>query len=304
MKLSRLFESHRVIMDVEATSMEQLLHLTLVQVPDEIFIEASREAVEEVLQEREAAGSIITDGVALPHARFPGLKHPFIAVGIPQEPFEAKSLVNPEQNELVRMAFIIAVPLNQNTLMLQSLAAVQRLLREEPCSKLANIKTPAKFIKHIEETGVDVKKVMTASDIMKADPDVVHPNDLLVDAVKTIAKAGVERLAVVDDEGAPVSEFSCATILQVGVPKHFELLTDPSVLDQFEAFEQYFEKERNLSVKDVMLTEFETVAPTDSVMVIAQRFLKDDKRKLYVVDQGKLIGEVRPRDLVSRVLSA
>jgi len=302
MKLSRLFDEDRVVQNVAATTALELIDATLAGLPDGTFQGTTREEVHRILAEREEAGSLVVQGVLLPHARIEGLAIPFIAVGVPQEAFEALSLVEPDKTEEVLLAMVVVVPKQQNTLMLQTMAAIQRLLAEEPASTLASIRSPAKLIRHIEDSGIDVKKVVMAADIMSPETAFLSPEMPLAEAVRALVAARAEVAVVQDAEGNFLGEVNALDILAVGIPKHLGLLPDPSLLDQFEAFEKYFESEGCVTVGAIMKKDVPVAAPTESIMQVSQRLIKTRAAKVYVLQGGKLLGAIRPRDVVLRVL--
>lgn len=302
MKLSRLLHEDRVVMEVAASTPADLIAHTLDALPEETFEGTDRETVKSILIEREAGGSLVIEGLMIPHARLEGLRHPFMAVGVPVEPFEAPVLFERDKTATVQLAMLVCVARTQNTLMLQTTAAIQRLLREESVATLRAIKSPAKFIRHVEDTGIDIKKILIAGDIMVSEDVVVHPGDSLGQAVRALVASRSESIPVLDDRGALVGELRSADVLNVGIPSHLKLLSDTSLLDQFEAFEQYFEKEMALTVEQVMSRKIHVVNAHESVMSVALMLLRETAAKVYVVHRQGLQGSIRPRDVVLRVL--
>jgi len=82
-----------------------------------------------------------------------------------------------------------------------------------------------------------------------------------------------------------------------------DLVENPSVLSNVEPFEQFFKKERCLKVSDVARKETMVVDPDTPVVQIAHRMLTEKRRRAYVVRDGKLVGFISRKDIVTKVLT-
>ncbi|MCH8859294.1 MAG: CBS domain-containing protein, partial [Proteobacteria bacterium] len=203
----------------------------------------------------------------------------------------------------IHSIFIILTPLTKNTLMLQTLAAVARLLSSAKTRQaLGNVRTPSRVIKIIEESGVDVKKTLCANDIMNPVEISVRPSTALTDAMELLLEAPDEGLPVLGQSGELLGELAGKDIIALGLPKYMDLMDNTSVLGNVEPFEQFFQKERFLKVKDVLSKDTMTVELDTPVVQIAHQMLTDKKRRAYVVREGKLEGIIYRKDIVTKVL--
>jgi len=201
------------------------------------------------------------------------------------------------------LIFIILTPLTKNTLMLQTLAAVARLLSSpETQQALINVKSPSRLIKIVEESGVDVKKTLCANDIMNPLDAVAQPNTPLSAAMELLLESPDEAIPVTKKSGELVGELITRDIIAVGLPKYMNLMEDPPVLGNVEPFEVFFKKEPTLKVSDLMQRETMIVEPDTTVIEIAHQMLTEKQRRAYVVRDKKLQGVIYRKDIVTKVL--
>ncbi len=122
-----------------------------------------------------------------------------------------------------------------------------------------------------------VRDVMTKRLVtLSPDVDVFQAIDLLL-------KNKVSGAPVVDANGALVGVLSEKDCLRVFASDAFYHLTGGQV-------------------SDFMSREVKTVDPDDDVFKVADLFLKNSFRRLPVVDEGKLVGQVSRRDILTASL--
>jgi mannitol/fructose-specific phosphotransferase system IIA component (Ntr-type) len=304
MKLSFFLKESRIFLNLEAASERELIEKALEAAPDDCFAGASRDTALKALLQREARGStVMGEASFLPHARIEGIEQPFLLLATSREPVEVTA--SQRGTTQARMAFILLTPPTRNTFMLQTMAAVAKLLSNpEEERALLNIKSPARIVRHIEDLAVEIKKILIAADIMAEHPQALTPEMTLAQAVQNLVDHRVESMAVVNEGRQIIGELSSEQIFAIGVPKFLSLMTDTSQLVQFEAFSKFFESEHDMSVKDVMAKDFVCVRPETSVMSVAHQLMATRRHKAYVVDAGILTGEIDRRDILRKVFGA
>ncbi|MCX7014679.1 MAG: PTS sugar transporter subunit IIA [Candidatus Sumerlaeota bacterium] len=299
MKLYSLLTEDQVLLNVQSTSLEGALDEMLAPFRERLAA-IGLDSVKQSLLERERKTSTsIIEGVALPHARVDGLQDLLLALGAAAEGVEP---VGGGPNRL-HLIFLILTPLTKNTLMLQTLAAVARLLSSPKTRQaLRTVKTPGRALKIIEESGVDVKKTLCANDIMNPADEVARPDMPLAAAMELLVQAPEDGVPVVNDAGELIGELAASDIIAIGLPKYMDLMENPVVLGNLEPFEQFFKKERHLKVADVARKEVMDVEPETPVVQIAHRMITERRRRCYVVRDGKLVGALSRKDIVIKVL--
>jgi len=297
MKLYSLLNDEQIRLNLKSQNLEEAIREMLAPFEDRLAPVGTKKVQGFLLERERNLSTSIVEGVCLPHARIDGLEDFFLIMGISPE-----GIPNGE-DQMMHLVFIILTPLMKNTLMLQTLAAVARLISSPKRREaLANVKTPARVLKIIEESGVDVKKMLCANDIMnpvgisaQSDMPLSRAMDLLLDSED-------EGIPVVGKDGEFVGELAASEIISLGLPKYMDLMENPAILGNVEPFEQFFQKERFLHVKDLTRKETMEVEPDTPVVQIAHRMLSEKRRRAYVVRDGKLVGLIYRKDIVTKVL--
>ena len=145
--------------------------------------------------------------------------------------------------------------------MLQSLKAVERLTSSKTFrSSVVQMRSEARVIRLIEDSGVDVKSRLSASDIMEPVPMTLARETPIFEAVDALARVTDEGLPVVDDKGRLVGELTTKEVLQLGMPRYMNLLMNPEMLNEFEPFENYFTQGPKMTVGDICRHDFGAVS--------------------------------------------
>ena len=199
--------------------------------------------------------------------------------------------------------FLILTSQTKNTLMLQALASVAKLMKnKETRDALLSIKNPTRIIKVIEESGVDVKKTITASNIMTTDITSLKPDDVLLDAIEVVISAKGSAVPVLSVEKNVVGDVSSREIIKVGLPDYMGMLDNVDFLNIFEPFEHYFKEERTLKVSDIMNKEILTVLPEAPIIEVAHKLTSSETTQVYIVKDNQLLGTISRNDILTKVL--
>lgn len=125
--------------------------------------------------------------------------------------------------------------------------------------------------------------VPTARDLMARNLVTFTPETLLFDAVATLLARDISGAPVVDRDGRLVgllSEFDCLRVIATG---------------EFYDYGYYAET----TVADLMTRPDHTINPSLDLWAIAAEFVRLRVRRLPVLENGRLIGQVSRRDLLA-----
>jgi CBS domain-containing protein len=125
---------------------------------------------------------------------------------------------------------------------------------------------------------------MRVADVMQSNLRTMNCRDTIADAVSLLAESHVSGVPVLDDHGRLVGVLSSSDILGA-LAEH----SDP------EAREKVFE---DTLVQEVMTPRPQTVTPDALVKDAAQRMLYLEVHRLFVEQEGRLLGVVTTTDLV------
>jgi CBS domain-containing protein len=125
-------------------------------------------------------------------------------------------------------------------------------------------------------------QILTARELMATDLMVFRPEQPILQAIASLIKKGVSGGPVVDEEGGLIgilSELDCLRMLA----------TDEFYLEQ---------PEEGSLVRHFMTTGGRTIPPDLGIYAIAHYFLTDSIRRIPVIENEKLIGQVSRRDVL------
>jgi nitrogen PTS system EIIA component len=125
MKISDFLSPAHVMLDVRVSDKAGLLHELSRQAAAEMGLDRDETAAQ--IAKREALGSTgVGNGVALPHARLPGLKAPFGLFARLRRPIDFEAV----DDQPVDIVFLLLLPETANGEQLNALACVARALRD------------------------------------------------------------------------------------------------------------------------------------------------------------------------------
>ena len=104
-----------------------------------------------------------------------------------------------------------------------------------------------------------------------------HPETNVVEAMATFLKRKISGAPVVDEAGRLVGVLSEADVMKVVVQ------------------DSYYDESAGI-VADYMRTNVDTVEPGMDIYRLAERFMKEHRRRFPVVSEGRLIGQISRRD--------
>jgi CBS domain-containing protein len=145
-----------------------------------------------------------------------------------------------------------------------------------PCSIAANERGPDM---------TDARKIPAARDIMATSIITLKPQLSIFAAIRTLLAKRISGAPVVDDAGQVVgmlSELDCLRVLSS---------------DEFYAGHQ----EEAGTVKDFMTEAGRTISPDMGIYAIAHYFMTTPVRRLPVVVDGELLGQVSRRDVLATI---
>ena len=122
-------------------------------------------------------------------------------------------------------------------------------------------------------------KSLKVKDWMSADLLTFALTTNVVDAMDLLLKHGISGAPVVDDEGSLVGIVSEVDLIQVVVQ------------------DSYYNEPVGI-VADFMRANVETVTSDTDIFTIAEKFIREHRRRYPVVDRGVLVGQISRRDVL------
>ena len=241
--------------------------------------------------------TMIAPGLALPHARIPGLTEPLTAIAcIPEGcDFGASSKA--------KVMILLLTPVDNPNLHIQLLSALAQAFKDETvtekASKCANAQD---LIAIFSADDTQIPDFLKASDLLEPFPAVLQETDSVLDAIKKFAMTKSEELPVVDNTGDMRGILSMADLLKYSLPEHLLWLEDMSPIYELQPFSDMLKTADENKVADVMREEFTMANIDDPAVVLAKTFLQTNLPQLIIVDaDGKPAGMVTLKNFAAKL---
>lgn len=122
-------------------------------------------------------------------------------------------------------------------------------------------------------------KSLKVKDCMTADLVTFTLKTNVVEAMGLLLQRGISGAPVVDDEGTLVGIVSEVDLIQVVVQ------------------DSYYNEPVGI-VADFMRSNVETVTSDTDIFTLAEKFIREHRRRYPVVDEGVLVGQISRRDVL------
>jgi len=149
-----------------------------------------------------------------------------------------------------------------------------------------------------------------ASDMMTKNFDTIHKDDPVEKAIKKILNAKVRptghktvSLMVVDDVHALVGTISMYYILYHLRPSYLNYGIDGNELSWKGEVDEFVRAVKQKKVAQIMNDIVLSVPPTEPVMSVLDRMIKNNLRRISVVEDGRLVGVVYMSDIFYHLFS-
>ena len=128
---------------------------------------------------------------------------------------------------------------------------------------------------------------MRAADLMQTDVRTISPDDSVADLVQALADSHVSGLPVVSPSGQIVGVVSATDVLQASAEK-----------EDTRARANLFE---HTTVGDIMTRDAHLIEPDTDARDAAKQMLYGEVRRLFVQENGRLVGVVSQTDIAQAV---
>jgi len=299
MRLAALFDPLCVAADLRSESktgaIGELMDLVTMKFP-----EMDRAGILSSIAEREEIeNTSFGRCFAFPHARTDLVGEMHIALGVSKKGIRAPT---PDGRPL-HVICLLLTPRNIAQLYLQTLSALATVARDESnLPKILAARTPEEVIRVIWDTGLTIRAHLTVRDIMHRDVVTVSPEETLKDVANKLYRHKVSGMPVVDVDGRPIGMISERHLIKAALPNYQTLIQDTTLTPDTEPFDDLLRREDEIKVKDIMTTRLFTTTEDTPIVKVAVQMLFRNIRRIPVVEDGRLVGLILRRDIVSKVI--
>lgn len=299
MKLATLFREENILIHMQCGTMEDAARQLLQTLSADLGALDLEKVLQRLMQVEMALPVSLGYGVRMPHARLAGLDRLLLAMGTSQEGIPTQT----NQDERANLIFLILAPKTQSTELLQTMASLSRLVHNaEDRKALVSTTSAARALRILEESGIEIKKAIVAADLMNHAEYAVLPNMTLRQATEALVASHEDGVPVISAGGEFLGDITSRTLVEIGLPKYMNLITNPRILSDFQPFEAFYKKEDTLTVEEVMNRNVLILSPDTPVEIVAHELLTKHVDRSYVVKEKKLLGVVYRKDIVRKVL--
>ncbi|MCP4569658.1 MAG: PTS transporter subunit EIIA [FCB group bacterium] len=255
--------------------------------------------LQSVLDREEIEDTAYGRGVAFPHARTNAVGEMIIAVGISRLGLLDKT---PDDQPL-RMICLMLTPSSIAKLYLQALSAFATFARDpENLDKVVGAGSDGSVIDAIWESGVTVEKELTAKDIMNRDVATVNPEDSLKKVANIMFRNRLSALAVISEDDRLLGQITDRDLIKAALPDFKSLISNLNYSMDVEPFEELLKREDKILVKQLYTTDQEVVSRDTKIVEVAAMMLFKDLRRVYVVEDDKLLGILLRKNIVNMII--
>ena len=262
------------------------------------FPELDEEFTRREIANREALfPTMVAPGLALPHARIPGLQEPLTAIACIPEGCDFGGSTK------ARVMILLLTPVDNPNLHMQLLSTLAQDFKDDAVTEMLSKSASAQdVLKHFAgEAGV-IPDFLTARDLLEPFPEILQETDSILDAVKKFAMTRSEELPVVDNTGDLRGILSMADLLKYSLPEHLLWLEDLSPIYELQPFSDMLKTADENKVADIMREEFTMAELDDPAVKLAKIFLQSKLPQLIIVDAaGKPAGMVTLKNFSAKL---
>lgn len=301
MRFSNLVDSKNIVLGLKASNLQEATREILDKA--EAFSPGLPvDEVHEAVMKREALSSTALGvGVALPHARIPDLEGFAVLVGIPENDLTDKGI----DGRPVGVVFLLLTNDRRNTMLLQALAALSRLMQQDQfVDRLRAAGTAEAVWYEIDGSNVEVRKKLEARDLMKSACVHASADMTLHQLLDLMFEKGVGDAVVVDSEYHILGTVTSREIIGAGFPNYMSLMENVGFLIEYESFEEFFKKESKIVVAEFMNTEALFVEASDPLIQVVFRMIQKKERIAFVQEDKVFVGVIDRNDIIPRILRA
>lgn len=259
------------------------------------------QTIESVIAREKVAPTVISPGLAVPHAREAAMKHMLIALGTSMKGID----FNTEDNKRVNVVILILTPKDNPAIHLQILAALAKDFKKpDTVRKIAAMEHPADILKFFSSSETVMPDYLRAKDVMNNAPVTLTESDTLDKVIETLAIHRIMDIPIVDEEKDVRGVISHEDILRLSLPEHLLWLNDLSPILNFQPFTELLRNDKETKVADFMRETFFSVDEEIPAIQLAKTFLTHNIRQIIVTKKQKFVGVVNINSFFSKLFWA
>jgi nitrogen PTS system EIIA component len=299
MKLANLLMERRINLDLAARTKDDAIREMIEMLKGE-GMKLDFDAILESIREREEIESTSYGrGFAFPHARTDAVSELYIVIGISK-----KGLTDKTQDGIpVHFLCMLLTPATIAKLYLQTLSGLATFARiPEILEQVLKIEIKRDLIKLVSDANVTVDKDLMVKDIMRHVPATVTEDNTLRDAANLMFRHRMTALPVLDKDGKMIGVIDDRDLIKAALPDYKTLISNLNYSMDVEPFEELLKQEDKIRVSQLYRDDFETTDPKSRIVEVAAMMIFKDIRRVFVTENGRLVGALLRNDIVNMII--
>ncbi len=257
-----------------------------------------QEALQAIIEREKVAPTVISKGIALPHARIEPMDKPVVAIGTSLEGIDFETA----DGDIVNVIILVLTPKSDPSAYLKLVATLSKELSEPAAPKrLASCETPKEVIEVLTSGIASLPAHLTARDVMIARPVTLKESDTLGYAIETICAKKISLVPVIDEEEDVRGVIALEDLLKLCLPEHLLWMHDLSPIMNFQPFAELLRNDQSTKVADFLSQDYIAVGPDTPAIQLAKIFLKDEVRQILITEGSHLLGIVSLSRFTSQI---
>jgi nitrogen PTS system EIIA component len=286
-QLSDCLDQENILFQIDATNRDQALSLLVRRLEETKDGFKTEEAIE-ALKAREAVlPTVISPGVALPHARLEEIDKPLVGIATTRQ-----GIIFDADKDPVHLILLVLTPKNDPSAYLRVLSMLSGALKDIDVPAFLQTATADDVSNLFDARAAQQERFLTAADVMNSEPLTLLESDTLDTAVTVLCSQQALDVPVVDEEGDLRGMIGMEDFLRQSLPEHLLWMQDLSPILRFEPFADMIKKDHETKLADFMREDVVTVSADTPAVQLAKIFLQQKVRQIQVVRDRRLLGVV------------
>jgi len=297
LSLTSFFSADDILIHQEEVSRNQLIRQILTHLANGHGFMEVDSYYNAVIERENASGTVVSNGISIPHARLDDLQRPYVGVAT-----SAKGIQFAEDQPPVHLILLVLIPRDQPGLYLQILRALANILRDRDAARsVSQLSTAEEVMRFFERGGMILPDYVCAADIMDDEFISLRDNDNLKTCIACFITKQVNEIPVRDRDGDMVGIVRAGVLLKVCLPEYLLWMSDLSPIVNFEPFTAILHNEQSTWLSDILLEDYASVQMKAPAISVAGEMTRHNASRCYVLNGKKLMGVINLSRFLNKV---
>ena len=286
---SSLFTPNHILCQTDLADRDDIIMKLLRMLALEQGIGNVQLAFDAIMENERVMPSVMTSGLAVPHARLDALNELVVGVATSKKGITYSEGIAAPVNVITLILSPKAAPGSH----LQALSSLSKIFQEpDSVEKVSGLETSNEVWKFYDSGGVVLPDYVTTRDVMLPVQVKLHENDTLAHAIDLFIRHGRIDLPVVDNDDELVGVVTTYELLRVCLPDYILWMDDLTPILNFEPFSELLRNEARTWLVDIMTSDYAAVEVNKPAIQIVKELTRWRVDHAYVLDGRKLVGVV------------